>query len=57
MAREYRSFADFERDEIRPGLRVGWSVDEIEEPSHSDLDFDSDPIEAMWDAATEADDD
>jgi len=45
--RAYRSFADFEREEIRPGLRIGWSVDELEEPSMaSELDFDVDPFEA-----------
>jgi hypothetical protein len=37
-ARGYRSFADFERDEIRPGLRAGWSLDSITEP----LVFDDD---------------
>lgn len=45
--RAYRSFADFEREEIRPNLRIGWSVDELEEPSlASELDFDIDPFEA-----------
>lgn len=45
--RAYRSFADFEREEIRPGLRIGWSVDELEEQSLSaELDFDVDPFEA-----------
>jgi hypothetical protein len=49
--RAYRSFADFEREEIRPGMRIGWSVDEIEESMAQELDFDVDPFEAMLDAA------
>jgi len=45
--RAYRNFADFEREEIRPGLRIGWSVDDLEEPSMAaELDFDVDPFEA-----------
>jgi hypothetical protein len=56
MAREYRSFADFERDEIRPGMRIGWSVDELEEPSGHADDFDADPIEELWDLAADDDD-
>jgi hypothetical protein len=58
--RAYRSFADFEREEIRPGLRIGWSVDELEEPSMaSELDFDVDPFEAalLEAEAEEAEDD
>lgn len=47
----YMSFADFERDHIRPELRIGWSVDELEEPQAGDLDFDMDPFEAaLWQA-------
>jgi hypothetical protein len=55
--RAYRSFADFERDEIRPSMRIGWSVDELEEPADlSDLDFDIDPFEAaLREAEEEAD--
>ena len=30
MSRFYRSFEDFARDEIAPGNRVGWSMDELE---------------------------
>ena len=45
--RAYRSFADFEREEIRPSFRIGWSVDELEEPNMAtELDFDVDPFEA-----------
>ncbi len=44
--RGYRSFADFEREEIRPDMRIGWSVDELDEPAEQELDFDMDPFEA-----------
>lgn len=60
MARQraYSSFADFEREEIRPGLRIGWSVDELMQPeAEQELDFDSDPIEEELAAAENEDDD
>ena len=41
----YRSFADFEREEIRPGNRIGWSMDEIQGAHEAELDFDLDPFE------------
>ncbi len=41
----YRTFADFQREEIRPSFRAGWSVDELE-PAEHELDFDVDPFEA-----------
>lgn len=54
MARAYNTFADFEREEIRPGMRIGWSVDEIEEPTAQELDFDADPFEqSLWEAEQE----
>jgi len=46
VPRGYRSFADFEREEIRPEMRIGWSVDELDEGVDHDLDFDMDPFEA-----------
>lgn len=53
----YRSFADFEREEIRPEMRIGWSVDEIETTGR-ELDFDLDPFEAsLWAAENEDSDD
>ena len=49
----YRSFQDFQREEIRPAMRIGWSVDEIED-SGAELDFDLDPFEAaLWKAEQE----
>ena len=53
VPRDYRSFADFEREEIRPGMRIGWSVDEIDSTGEA-LDFDLDPFEAaLWQAEQE----
>ncbi len=46
LPKAYRSFADFEREEIRPGMRIGWSMDELSNSSESELDFDLDPFEA-----------
>ena len=53
--RSYRSFADFERELIRPSMRAGWTADELEESGVDDLDFDLDPFEAALQAA-ESDD-
>lgn len=43
--RGYSTFQDFEREHIRPEMRIGWSTDELEN-SGDDLDFDLDPFEA-----------
>ena len=54
--RGYRSFQDFEREEIRPDMRIGWSVDELDEPAvEQELDFDVDPFEAALYQAEEED--
>lgn len=51
---KYRNFDEFERDEIRPGLRAGWSLDNINDPSSAELDFDEDPFErALLEADTD----
>ena len=42
---KYRSFDEFQRDEIKPGLRAGWSLDNINDPNTMELDFDEDPFE------------
>lgn len=58
MSPKYRSFDDFTRDHIRPGLRAGWSLDDIEDPIPRETDFDLDPFEAALRAAEcEEDDD
>ena len=54
--RGFRSYAEFERELIRPSLRVGWSVDELEE-TDQELDFDLDPFERSLVAAESEDDD
>lgn len=54
---KYRNFDEFERDEIRPGLRVGWSLDNINDPSSIEMDFDEDPFErALLESESESDD-
>ena len=54
LPRGYRTYAEFEREEIRPSMRIGWTVDEIEETSaEAELDFDVDPFEAQLDAYEE----
>lgn len=56
--RGYKSFADFERDALRPGMRAGWSIDELDMPDQRrDLDFDLDPFEAaLLEAERDGDD-
>jgi hypothetical protein len=43
--RAYRSFAEFEREYIRPHKKVGITVEEIVEdsPFEAEFDFDRDP--------------
>jgi hypothetical protein len=54
----YRTFADFERDEIRPAMRIGWSMnDELNNPHDAEIDFDLDPWESALDKAEYEDDD
>lgn len=40
----YRSFEEFEREELRPGNRIGFSLDDLIEETSFDgeLDFDAD---------------
>jgi hypothetical protein len=58
MWAKYRSFDEFERDEIRPGLRVGWSLDNINDPNSIEMDFDEDPFErALLEADSDLDED
>ena len=55
--KNYSTFADFERDHLRPDMRIGWSTsDEIEATGAQALDFDLDPFEAkLWQAEQEED--
>ena len=58
MIAKYRSFEQFERDEIRPGLRMGWSLDNINDPNSIEMDFDEDPFErALLESDPENDED
>jgi hypothetical protein len=52
--REYSTFQDFTREQIRPDMRIGWSTDELEHSGAEALDFDMDPFEAkLWEAEEE----
>ncbi len=58
MIAKYRSFDEFERDEIRPGMRMGWSLDNINDPNSIEMDFDEDPFErALLESDSESDED
>jgi hypothetical protein len=53
---KYPTFDDFTREHIRPGLRAGWTLDDINDPSPQEHDFDVDPFEAaLRDAEYEED--
>jgi hypothetical protein len=54
---KYRSFDDFTREQIRPGMRAGWSLDNINDAIPEDHDFDLDPFEAALAAAEYEEDD
>ncbi len=57
LPKGYLNFQEFEREQIRPELRIGWSTDEIESTGE-ELDFDMDPFEAaLWAAESEDNDD
>lgn len=51
MNPKYPTFDDFTREHIRPGLKAGWSVEDIHDPIPEDHDFDVDPFEAALRAA------
>ncbi|HET9953445.1 MAG TPA: transcriptional regulator [Polyangiaceae bacterium] len=54
LPKGYTNFADFEREHIRPEMRIGWSADDELENSGDGLDFDMDPFEAaLWAAESE----
>jgi hypothetical protein len=54
--RGYTTFQDFEREEIRPDMRIGWSCDDEFENTGDDLDFDPDPFEKKMQEADASDD-
>lgn len=51
LPKAYSTFQDFEREEIRPGMRIGWSVHDIHNPHDAEVEFDLDPFEAALMAA------
>ncbi len=52
----YKTFADFQREALRPGMRAGWSIDELDMPERrEELDFDLDPFEAALQEAERED--
>jgi hypothetical protein len=55
LPKAYRSFAEFERQEIRPGMRIGWSLDDLSVSHEAEVDFDIDPFEAALDKAEQED--
>ncbi len=54
---KYPTIEDFTREHIRPGLRAGWTLDNIEDPIPEEHDFDVDPFEAALRAAEYEEDD
>ncbi|OQX67455.1 MAG: hypothetical protein B6A08_15080 [Sorangiineae bacterium NIC37A_2] len=45
--RGYKSYADFQREALRPGMGAGFSIDELDfDGQRRELDFDLDPFEA-----------
>jgi hypothetical protein len=51
LPKAYSTFADFEREEIRPGMRAGWSMDDLSNSNESVIEFDMDPFEAALEKA------
>jgi hypothetical protein len=46
LPRSYRTMEEFEREEIRPSFRIGFSIDDLEEGSfEADLGFGTDQNE------------
>jgi hypothetical protein len=50
LPRSYRSIEEFEREEIRPGLRIGFHLDDLEEGSYevelnAEAEREADPFE------------
>lgn len=45
MAKTYSSWAEFEREEIRPCFRIGFSIDDLEDLLFEGVRYDDDPDE------------
>ncbi len=48
MTHGYRTYADFEREELRPGMRVGWSLDEVDAAVGRGFGIEEDPFDGPW---------
>ncbi|RYE81267.1 MAG: transcriptional regulator [Myxococcales bacterium] len=50
IPKSYRTYADFEREEIRPSFKVGFSMEDMVEEATFEietLDFDRDPFDML----------
>lgn len=48
IPKSYRTYADFEREEIRPSFKVGFSMEDLVEEATFEveqIDFDRDPFD------------
>jgi hypothetical protein len=44
LPRSYRTMEEFEREEIRPSFRIGFSIDDLEEDAfENELNFEMEP--------------
>ena len=58
LPRSYRTMEEFEREEIRPSFRIGFSIDDLEETSfEGDLAFGMEKDEFQLDSIESSDDD
>jgi len=56
--RSYRTLEEFEREEIRPGFRIGFSIDDFEEGSfEAEVAFEQFEIDPADEAGDEEEDD
>jgi hypothetical protein len=57
LPRSYRTMEEFEREEIRPSFRIGFSIDDLEESSfEGDLAFGMEKDEFQLDSIESSDD-
>jgi hypothetical protein len=57
LPRSYRTMEEFEREEIRPSFRIGFSIDDLEETSfEGDLAFGMEKDEFQLDLIESSDD-
>ena len=54
--RKYSSWAEFEREEIRPNFRIGFSLDDLDDPAFSRERYDDFEGDDFLDRYDDADD-